>query len=136
METDSKSGAERRTDPRAPLQTQVQIYYPDLKRLTDEICRDISVGGMFIESAAPPAVGTEIRFDLHVPTKKPRVVHGEGVVVWSHAGGAASDLRPVGFGVRFSQLDPRFRTLIFRIVDRHIQLGGDPFDLELEDEAG
>jgi uncharacterized protein (TIGR02266 family) len=132
-EKDSKSGAERRTAPRATVQTQVKIFYPDLKRLTDEICKDISVGGMFIESAAPPAVGTQVRFDLHVPTKKPRVVQGEGVVVWSHPGGAG-DLRPVGFGVRFSQLDPRFRTLIFRIVDRHIQLGGDPFDLDLEDD--
>ena len=42
--------------------------------------------------------------------------------------------RPGGFGVKFVQLDPRFRGLIYRVVDRFIQGGGDPFDLEFEAE--
>jgi len=135
MEEDERPEIERRAAPRAAVRTEVRIYYPDLHRLADEICRDISVGGMFVESAAPPAIGTEIRFEIHLPTKQLLVVDGEGVVVWVHPN-SNDPLRPNGFGVKFQQLDPRFRNLIFRVVDRHIQRGGNPFDLDLELEPG
>ena len=115
------------------MRTEIRIFYPDLRGLADAICRDISVGGMFVESRAPLAVGTEIRFDLHFPTRKPQVVRGEGVVAWSRP--HDEDLhRPGGFGVKFVRLDPRFRSLIFRVVDRFILSGGDPFDIEVESE--
>lgn len=125
MTDDERNGIERRTAPRAAVRAELRIHYPDLQRLAGAICRDISVGGMFVESQAPLQVGTEIRFDIHLPTTKPQVVQGEGVVVWC---------RPGGFGVRFERLDPRFRALVYRVVDRFIQGGGDPFDLELEVE--
>ncbi|MEO8197678.1 MAG: PilZ domain-containing protein [Thermoanaerobaculia bacterium] len=130
-----KATIERREAPRAPVRTEIRIYYPDLRRLADEICRDISVGGMFVEAAAPPAVGTEIRFDLFLPIKKPQVMHGEGVVTWSRPSDTASR-RTGGFGVKFLKLDPVFRQMIFRVVDHFIQRGGDPFDLDLEGEQG
>lgn len=133
MDTDAEERAkiERRDAPRAPIRTEIRIYYPDLRSLADEICRDISVGGMFVEAAAPPAVGTEIRFDLFLPTKKPQVVRGEGVVAWSRLPDAPPR-QTGGFGVKFVKLDPVFRQLIFRVVDRFIQSGGDPFDFDLE----
>ena len=134
-EAEERAKIERREAPRAPVRTEIRIYYPDLRRLADEICRDISVGGMFIEAATPLAVGTEIRFDLFLPTKKPQVVHGEGVVAWSRPH-EAPPRRAGGFGVKFIELDPVFRRLIFRVVDRFIQGGGDPFDFDLEGEPG
>jgi uncharacterized protein (TIGR02266 family) len=130
-ESDEAAGIERRADPRATVRTEMKIFYPDLRHLADAICRDISVGGMFVESLAPLAVGTEIRFDLHFPTRRPQVVRGDGVVVWSRKGDLDAG-KPGGFGVKFLQLDTRFRNLIFRVVDRFIQGGGDPFDLEPE----
>lgn len=126
---------ERRETPRAPIRTQVQIHYPDKRQLAGEICRDISVGGMFVEAATPPAIGTEIHFDLFLPIQTPQVVHGEGVVTWRRP----PDSPPRGtggFGVKFVKLDPVFRQLIFRVVDRFIQGGGDPFDFDLEGEPG
>lgn len=133
MDDPTGSVSERRAAPRATVRTEIRIFYPDLRRLADAICRDISVGGMFVESRSPLAVGTEIRFDLHFPTRKPQVVRGEGVVAWSRPNDEAQQ-RPGGFGVRFVRLDPRFRGLIFRVVDRFIQGGGDPFDIEVEGE--
>lgn len=133
METEAGSGIERRTAPRAAVRAELSIEYPDLNRLADAICRDISVGGMFVECQTPLPVGTEIRFDLHLPPPKRGVVRGEGLVVWCRPFEEGQS-RPGGFGVRFVQLDPRFRRLIYRIVDRFIQRGGDPFDLEHEAE--
>lgn len=134
MQDFSQPGIDRRVAPRAPIQVEVKIYYPDLAHLSDAISRDISVGGMFLESPTPPALGTEIRFDLHLPTPKPQIIHGEGVVVWSRQGESKKGL-PGGCGIRFLRLDPRFRSLIFRVVDRFIQAGGEPFDLDLSPES-
>ncbi len=134
MGENEKPEIDRRAAPRAPVRIEVRIVYSDLHRLADEICRDISVGGMFVESADPPGVGTEIRFEIHFPTKQVLVVRGEGVVVWIQPK-RDDPVRPSGFGVKFQQLDPRFRSLIFRVVDRHIQHGGNPFDLERDGEA-
>ena len=77
MTDEARSGIERRADPRAAVRTEMKIFYPDLRHLADAICRDISVGGMFVESPSPLAVGTEIRFDLHFPTRRPQVVRGD-----------------------------------------------------------
>jgi uncharacterized protein (TIGR02266 family) len=134
MTQEFTTGIERRAAPRIPVRTEVRIHYPHLRHLVAEICRDISVSGMFIESAAPPGVGTAIRFDLHIPTRRPQTVHGEAIVAWSDPNGDPPG-RPSGFGVRFTQMDPRFQQLIFRVVDRYIQQGGDPFDLEAEGET-
>jgi uncharacterized protein (TIGR02266 family) len=106
----------------------IRIGYPTLAGLEREICRDMSVGGMFIESPTPPNVGSVVDFELTLPTPDPWRVHGSGRVVWQRPPGDSTP-RPAGFGLQFVDLDRRFRELIFRVVDRYIQKGGTPFDL-------
>ena len=129
MSGPATGGAERRRDPRAPISTEVRIRYPSLGQLAREICRDVSVGGMFVQSPVPPEIGTPVEFELELPAKRPLVVRGAGRVVWRRT---ADGSAPSGFGVEFQELDPRFRELVFRVVDRFIQRGGNPFDLDLE----
>lgn len=131
MTKQERAGVEQRAHPRAAVRSEIQIVYPDLKQLATAICSDLSVGGMFVETEAPLPVTAPVHFALHLPGRTPRVVNGEGVVVWRLERQAPSDPSP-GFGVRFTQLDPRFRALIFRLVDSYIQGGGVPFDLEPE----
>ena len=90
-------GAEQRRHARVPLATRVEILYSTKQNLVDAICRDISIGGMFVESPAPPAVGSRIEFEV---------------------------------------LDPQFRKLVYRVVDRHIQRGGTPYGLDGADRDG
>ena len=107
----------------------MRITYPDLGRLTREICANVSVGGMFVEMPAPPPLGARVDFELDLPGRRPRTIEGRGEVAWrrpAHAGAA----RPSGCGVRFVELDARFRELVFLVVDRYIQGGGEPFDLD------
>ncbi len=127
----STTGIEQRAFPRAPIRSEIRIVYPDLKQLTSAICSDLSLGGMFVETEAPLPVSVPVHFELHLPARVPRVINGEGVVVWRRERVASTD-PPPGFGVRFTQIDPRFRVLIFRLVDSFIQGGGKPFDLEEE----
>lgn len=129
MTHDGRAGIEQRAHPRAAIRSEIRIIYPDLKHLATAICSDLSVGGMFVETEAPLPVAAPVHFELHLPGRAPRVVDGEGVVVWRRERQASAAPAP-GFGVRFTQLDPRFRALIFRLVDGFIQGGGEPFDLE------
>ena len=128
-ENDTAEHHEKRRDPRVEIATAVRIRYPSLERLAHEMCRDMSVGGMFVESMAPPPVGTRLEFEIGIPLRQPKTVTGEGIVAWRRRAGDA-DGRPPGFGVQFVALDPRFRELIYRVVDRFIQKGGMPFDLD------
>jgi uncharacterized protein (TIGR02266 family) len=132
MEDDSRTrGAERRVHPRVPLHSEIKITYPDRERLFSEICANASVGGMFIESPTPVEVGTIIRFELDLAALNVSV-RGVGEVVWRRQGTATTG-GGSGFGIRFVEMDPRDRQMIYRIVDRFIQGGGQPFDLEGSD---
>lgn len=129
--TDERSvhgGVEQRQHARAPIEAEVRISYPDRERLVAELCRNVSVGGMFVASDAAPAVGTVVRFELDLAVLK-GLLRGTGEVAWVRSEPAGKDA-PAGFGVRFVDLDAHQRQLIFRIVDRYIQRGGEPFDLD------
>jgi uncharacterized protein (TIGR02266 family) len=121
-------GAERRVDPRAPLRTEVRISYPDPERLVAKICANVSIGGMYVEMPAPPEVGTVVRFELDLAALR-GFIRGVGEVIWRAPESGARGELP-GFGMRFVELDAIYRQLIFRVVDRFIQNGGQPFDLD------
>jgi uncharacterized protein (TIGR02266 family) len=121
-------GAERRAHPRVPLHAEVRIVYPNRARLFTEVCGNVSVGGMFVESPVPVEIGTVVRFELDLAPLNASV-QGVGEVVWRREGSLEAG-RGSGFGIRFVEVDPQELRLIYRIVDRFILGGGQPFDLE------
>jgi len=62
--------ANRRQHPRVPLVTQ--IYCKECMSLA--FARDVSVGGMFIETRDPPSVGSRIELRFHLDDGEPIVV--------------------------------------------------------------
>jgi uncharacterized protein (TIGR02266 family) len=109
------------------VHSEIAITYPDRERLFSEMCANVSVGGMFIEAADPVEVGAVVRFELHLAALNVSV-RGVGEVVWRRTVTTPTGERP-GFGIRFVEMDPWDRQLIYRLVDRFIQQGGQPFDL-------
>jgi uncharacterized protein (TIGR02266 family) len=89
---------------------------------------DISLGGMYLPTAKPLPVGTSLDLELMLGDEL-TLVRGRGEVVWVGQGPSSKNSRP-GMGIRFLELDPLGRDLIFRTVDRYIQMGGQPFDLD------
>lgn len=122
------SGADLRRDPRVTLETEVRIEYGDVTGFVREFCRDVSVGGMFVECPNPPEPGRVVRFELDLPRPVPQKISGRGEVAWRRLPGGEPNLRG-GFGLRFTEIAAADRRLIFRIIDRYIQGGGNPFDL-------
>lgn len=124
-------GANRRTAPRVPLVVEVRVLLPDFASFVREVCRNVSIGGMFVQTPTPPPVGSVLRFELDLPDRA-GVVHGSGEVAWVRSQDDPP-ANPAGFGLKFLDVPPTQRDLIFQVVDRFIQRGGAPFDL---DQAG
>ncbi|HVS01561.1 MAG TPA: hypothetical protein VMT16_02240, partial [Thermoanaerobaculia bacterium] len=57
------------------------------------------------------------------------LLQGIGEVVWMREQDEAVE-RPAGMGIRFRQLDPQSRALVFRIVEARIGSGEETFELE------
>ncbi|MDH3212975.1 MAG: PilZ domain-containing protein [Myxococcales bacterium] len=80
----------RRRFPRIPVRTEIQVTV-DLTTFSAQIS-DLSEGGAFVETASPPAAGTELDFEFRLP--------GDG---WPIEGRARVAWREpmVGMGIEF-----------------------------------
>jgi len=119
--------------PRIPLNTEVRLDFPDLKDFVQAFSANLSLGGMFLQAKTLQPVGTVFEFSCRLADDYP-VVEGRARVVWVREKDAGPG-RPAGMGCEFEELHGDSRQLIFHIVDRHIQKGGQPFDLERAREA-
>src|SRR6185295_2318219 len=55
------------------------------------------------------------------------LIKGRGEVAWVRESSADS-AHPAGMGLSFLEISPQGKELIYKVVDRHIQSGGVPFD--------
>lgn len=88
---------EHRQHPRKPIQLSVSFTSADGARV-EASCRDISLGGMFIETTAPPSYGAEVVVHLVLPG----LLQGtdvKSIVRWTQKG--------VGMGVQFGTMGAR-----------------------------
>lgn len=88
--------ADKRVHPRVPISADVTCE-EKTGGVVHGRSRDISIGGMFIESEAQPAFGTELVIVLRLPNTKADT-RLPGTVRWNGPG---------GFGVQFGLLGAR-----------------------------
>jgi uncharacterized protein (TIGR02266 family) len=112
---------------RVPLETRVQFKFDRFSGFISDYSANISPGGMFIRSRAPQPQGTvfDIEFRLGDGFE---LIKGRAEVVWTRTEDEGPT-RPAGMGLRFLELSPGSKELIYRIVDQHILMGGTPFDV-------
>lgn len=77
--------------------------------------KDVSLGGVFIETLAPFPVGTIIEFDFVIPGLN-RMVSARGVVRWSNDGVKAN--LPRGMGVEFLEVSKTGQDAIETFVEK------------------
>jgi hypothetical protein len=82
---------------------------------------------MFIKSDELPPLGTEVAVEFHLEDGF-ELIRGRGRVAWVREPADGDD--PGGFGLRFLELTPGSRELIFRLVERRVREGDRVFDLE------
>ncbi len=111
---------------RVPLETRVQLKFEKFSGFINEFSANLSPGGIFIRSDRPEPVGALVDFEFRLGDGF-ELIRGRGEVAWVRE---ASDdpAHPAGMGLRFQEISPQGRDLIYKVVDRHIQAGGVPFD--------
>jgi Tfp pilus assembly protein PilZ len=103
---------EQRRFARAPFREDVVFIVKGSDARSVGITRDLGLGGVFVETAAPAAFGAELVVHLHLPGE-PSAFALPGVVRW---------VRSDGMGVQFGMLGARETFAITEIV-RQVQQG-------------
>jgi PilZ domain-containing protein len=96
----------RREHPRAKLATQVE--WEGLTSLA--LSRDVSVGGMFVETTDQPGAGTKIKLRFHL---------GDGGQIVIATAEVGYTVRGLGMGVHFMEMELADRNRIEHYISEH-----------------
>lgn len=91
---------ERRIDSRAPLTLPVRLQIEGTDQVLDFRTRDVSEGGIFIETDSPCPIGTQFKAEVFMPTVN-MTIEARGTVVRSIPEGSGID-GPIGMAIRFT----------------------------------
>jgi hypothetical protein len=107
---------------RAVVSLVARYRSPTTFEYANESCSDVSVGGMFITSAAPAPAGTLLKLECETDSGNSEAkIRGVARVVWLRR--EASEHGPSGMGVKFVKLEAGSRELIEEIVARLAEAG-------------
>lgn len=110
------SGAERRRWPRIKLDARVVIAYPDVEKLISGPLSDISLGGLFIRTAALRPVGTRVTLKVMI-TREPLEFEVRGQVVRTVSVEQSRDTGATpGMGIQFEDLGGETRAALERLI--------------------
>ena len=107
--------AHARCHTRAPLAVKVRYTTPEGKQF-DSLTGGIGAGGLFIESSAPLAPGTELSVEFALPDRPWEKHKAKAKVAWTRNKPERHLLFP-GMGVQFTNIDEKARKELVELVD-------------------
>jgi uncharacterized protein (TIGR02266 family) len=102
---------------------RIRLRYTDVHAFIDRYARNISRGGMFVQSRSPQDVGTQLDFELALKDGTV-LLRGSGKVIWTREYDPAHPRQAHGMGVRFTELDKASQKLLDRIIATRDRGGG------------
>jgi uncharacterized protein (TIGR02266 family) len=105
---------ESRSQPRVSLLVKVRYGIPGGKR-TESHAVGIGLGGMFIETNTPMAMGTELEAEFALPDRPSEWLEVKGTVAWVCPKADQYTLSP-GMGIRFSDISSDARQRVMDLV--------------------
>lgn len=123
--SNSESGSEKRTSPRAPIELKVE--YRRLNTFFADYTKNISRGGTFIKTAKPLRIGTDFLFRLFIPTLA-EPIEIAGIVQWVIQPGEEGPDEQPGMGIQFKyesthqreEIESTVEKLMIDSLGRHI----------------
>ena len=109
-----KDPKEARSDPRISLSVKVKYSTPEGK-LFESRAGGIGGGGLFIESTAPPPVGTKLTIEFVLPDCPSEWLEAKGAVAWVCPKADQYTFSP-GMGVRFIDISADARRRVMDLV--------------------
>jgi len=111
-----KKHSEKRKEPRVPV--RIRIQYETADRFFEDYIRNLSLGGIFIETEKPLPVDTKLKIQLSLPEmEEPLIV--DGVVVHTLHVGQHTEPPESGMGIRFSALDNESKQVLDGYLQKH-----------------
>ena len=107
--------AHARSHPRAPLAVKVRYTTPEGRQF-DSLTGGIGAGGLFIESSAPLAPGTELSVEFALPDRPWEKYKAKAKVAWTRNKPERHLLFP-GMGVQFTTIEEKVRKELIELVD-------------------
>jgi type IV pilus assembly protein PilZ len=107
--------AHARSHPRAPLAMKIRYTTPEGRQL-DSLTGGIGAGGLFIESSAPLAPGTELSVEFSLPDRPWEKYKAKAKVAWTRNKPERHLFFP-GMGVQFTNIDEKARNEVVRLVE-------------------
>ncbi len=105
----AKKQSEKRKEPRIPV--RIRIQYETADKFFEDYIRNLSLGGIFVETSKPLPVHTKLKIQLSLPEmEEPLVV--DGVVVHTLRVGREAAQPVNGMGIKFSTLDNQSKQLL------------------------
>ena len=115
VRSDDGRFAHVRAYPRAPLAVKVRYTTPEGKQF-ESLTGGIGAGGLFIESSAPLAPGTELSVEFSLPDRPWEKHKAMAKVAWTRKKTERQLLFP-GMGVQFTHIDEKAREELVELVD-------------------
>lgn len=113
----SKAGRERRRSRRVPV--QIQIQYQTADGFFQDYIRNLSLGGIFIETEKPLPTNTKLKVEFRLPEMNDPIT-ADGVVVHTLGRRQNAQPAPSGMGIRFSELNSASR----KRLESYLQVQG------------
>jgi len=107
--------AHARAHPRAPLAVKVRYTTPEGRQF-ESLTGGIGAGGLFIESSAPLAPGTELSVEFSLPDHPWEKHKAKAKVAWTRTKPERHLLFP-GMGVQFTNIDEKARKELVELVE-------------------
>ncbi len=107
---------------RIPLSCRIRISVPGMERFFIEYSRNLSEGGMFIQTSNPRPVGTCVYLEFSLKNGD-ELVRVKAEVVWTRSLEESNDSNPPGMGLKFLDMDERTKGIIQRALDYHAAKG-------------
>jgi uncharacterized protein (TIGR02266 family) len=115
----AKSGGERRRERRVPV--QIQIQYESADGFFQDYIRNLSLGGIFIETEKPLPENTRLKVEFCLPEMADPIT-ADGIVVHTLRVGQKKqkkDNSVSGMGIRFSDLESSSK----QVLESYLQGG-------------
>jgi Tfp pilus assembly protein PilZ len=112
-----EGGSERRQVSRVPLDAQVTVTVTDTDALFRSRVRDLSERGVFILAQHTRPIGTSVRVSMILQLENV-VLEVRGLIVHEVPADAATEERPAGMGVMFTEVPDGSQALLRYLVEK------------------
>ena len=117
--TNKRIGKERRKSQRVDI--ELEIEYSDLENFCQDYARNLSLGGLFVETRQPLKVGSELKLAFRLPGYPNKILSSGRVVRATYPEDTTPTNRRPGMAIQFDDLSEESKAIIDALVRESLE---------------